>query len=1313
MFFLISSPLSIVTKYTTLLFSLFLATPLAGKVWISEFVANNDGSHLDEDGDAEDWVELFNDGTAPVDLGGWSLTDDAAIPQKWIFPPGATIGSKGYVVVFASGKNRRILGSEWHTGFSLKSGGEYLGLIQGDGVTVEDDFSPEFPKQFAGASYGVSQVGGLSTVVRQGTSGQAGVPESAADFAANYQGWNENNGTTFSGSTWRSVKNAVGYERSGSYGSWIGNGGDFEAEMYEGNASIFVRMPFLLPPIAVGQLTLKMRWDDGFIAYINGHEVKANRNDPTPDWDSTATENRGDSENDDWVYYTIDPAGLDLVGGQNVLAIHGMNEAADSSDMLIFPELLVSIPGVVSGEKGYHTVVTPGGPNGTSLATVPPLFGEVTDQPERPTGGAGSAPLLITAEIDEGTSPISTVKLYYREMFDAEVQLTMNDSASGGDLIAGDGIYSVEVPTTGLGAGEMLRWRVEAEDADSGMTLSPPYLDPLDADRYYGTVALNPAHGTSQLTIMETFVQNTAAVDTVAGTTGSVFYLGEFYDNLQMDRHGQSTGAFPKKSYDVDFNKGNRFRWKVGEERVKDINLLTNWADKSKVRNLMAYEFLKRCGAGHHYAFPVRVERNGDFFSIADMVEDGDERYLDRIGLSREGTLYKMYDRIEVASKAVKKSRKELGTEDLQALIDGLDESNSRNSRREYAYDNLDIAATVNHLAAYVVIGISDTGHKNFYMYRDTEGNGEWRPLPWDVDLSAGRRWNSTDKYFDDSLFSNMWIRSPNRLWELIHETPEYRHMIMRRIGTLRDQLLLSNAAAAAGPDWFSDMVGEWRDRIDPVGIVSDADLDYDKWGSWGNEFRARPAAGRILLEWLPDKRNYMFSGSRNHDGVPIASAQPSIPDVTVETVEFLPSSGNQGEEYVILKNNENTAIDLSGFTLAGAVEYSFPPGTVVPAGSGTAGGNYIGTIHVVKDGPSFRARSTGPTSGEYRFIQDGYQGQFSARGETLELRNEAAQLVDSFTYTGTPTLAQEALRVTELNYHPAAPTAEELAALPGVISEDFEFIELRNISGAALDLEGVQFTEGIEYTFGAGTSIAADERILLVKNPAAFALRYPGLGAAVYGPFGGLFNNDGETVRLVDKIGENILVFTYNDVWFPETDGPGATLVLVDPDSPYDGLDEMSAWTFSATMNGTPGTADSILPTTFTAWQNEKFNPALHATIGAAGSDPDNDGLPNWKEYAFGTDPVVKDEAVFQAEIVEDGGQRYLGARTRRINNGSDLIWTLESGDDLGALASGEAVVVSTITHGDGTETVVLREATPVGGNAGRFARLRLVFQP
>ena len=218
----------------------------------------------------------------------------------------------------------------------------------------------------------------------------------------------------------------------------------------------------------------------------------------------------------------------------------------------------------------------------------------------------------------------------------------------------------------------MIRWRVEAADSSARVSRDPAYEVPLDSDRYYGTIAEDTSTRFSLLPILHTFVENESAVNTRSGSRVSVYYLGKFYDNVQMDVHGQSTAGFPKKSYDLDFNKGNRFRWKEGEGKVKDINLLTNYADKSKVRNTMAYEFLKRCGAAYHFAFAVRVQRNGLFFSVQDMVEDGDDRYLERIGLDGDGALYKMYDRMENAGAASKKTRKHESKSDLSALISRL-----------------------------------------------------------------------------------------------------------------------------------------------------------------------------------------------------------------------------------------------------------------------------------------------------------------------------------------------------------------------------------------------------------------------------------------------------------------------------------------------------------------------------------------------------------------------------------------------------------------------------------------------------------------
>ncbi|MDO8545132.1 MAG: CotH kinase family protein [Opitutaceae bacterium] len=130
-----------------------IAVPVRAEVLISEFLAGNTSSLRDADGALSDWIELHNSDTVDADLTGWYLTDNAANKTKWEFP-GVSIPAGGYLVVFASNKNRRDPGGELHTNFALAIEGEYLGLIKPDGTTVAAEFSPAYPLQTADISYG-------------------------------------------------------------------------------------------------------------------------------------------------------------------------------------------------------------------------------------------------------------------------------------------------------------------------------------------------------------------------------------------------------------------------------------------------------------------------------------------------------------------------------------------------------------------------------------------------------------------------------------------------------------------------------------------------------------------------------------------------------------------------------------------------------------------------------------------------------------------------------------------------------------------------------------------------------------------------------------------------------------------------------------------------------------------------------------------------------------------------------------------------------------------------------------------------------
>ncbi len=148
----------VVIALITALLNVSPAAAAPSDLVISEFLASNDTGLADEDADFSDWIEVHNTGTTTVNMAGLGLTDDAANPTKWLFPA-VSIAPNGYLVVFASSKDRTNPAGELHTNFKLSAGGEYLGLYAADGTTLIHHYSPEYPAQSPDQSYGINSVG--------------------------------------------------------------------------------------------------------------------------------------------------------------------------------------------------------------------------------------------------------------------------------------------------------------------------------------------------------------------------------------------------------------------------------------------------------------------------------------------------------------------------------------------------------------------------------------------------------------------------------------------------------------------------------------------------------------------------------------------------------------------------------------------------------------------------------------------------------------------------------------------------------------------------------------------------------------------------------------------------------------------------------------------------------------------------------------------------------------------------------------------------------------------------------------------------
>ncbi len=162
------------------------------------------------------------------------------------------------------------------------------------------------------------------------------------------------------------------------------------------------------------------------------------------------------------------------------------------------------------------------------------------------------------------------------------------------------------------------------------------------------------------------------------------------------------------------------------------------------------------------------------------------------------------------------------------------------------------------------------------------------------------------------------------------------------------------------------------------------------------------------------------------------------------------------------------------------------------------------------------------------------------------------------------------ALRVSELMFHPSDPTDEEIAA--GFTNDDdFEYLEVVNVGTETLSLTNSRFTDGIILTFAESIGLAPEERAVIVRNQAAFEMRY-GAEVRVLGVYEQSLSNGGERLEWVGAFGEPILAFSYADAWHESADGGGDSLEVTDLRAEDGAWELASHW--QTTPGGSPGQA-------------------------------------------------------------------------------------------------------------------------------------------
>ncbi len=244
------------------------------------------------------------------------------------------------------------------------------------------------------------------------------------------------------------------------------------------------------------------------------------------------------------------------------------------------------------------------------------------------------------------------------------------------------------------------------------------------------------------------------------------------------------------------------------------------------------------------------------------------------------------------------------------------------------------------------------------------------------------------------------------------------------------------------------------------------------------------------------------------------------------------------------------------------------PPGGEVARGTEVTISAPSGDVFYTINGPDPRGDDDEPAPEAVRFeepIVITANTRIRARARlSSDLWSEA---VEGVYVTDTVSVA-----ITEIMYNPAPPPAGSPFS-----RRNFEFVELLNTGRETANLAGFAFTGRLRFEFPESDAsiVAPGAHVLVVESVEAFGSRYDASVVTIAGEFEGILANTSQEIVLEGSVGEPVLRFTYRD-WYPETDGAGHSLVLVDPTSPPETWSDAAAWRPSESPGGSPGRADS-----------------------------------------------------------------------------------------------------------------------------------------
>lgn len=959
------------------------------------------------------------------------------------------------------------------------------------------------------------------------------------------------------------------------------------------SAQARLRIPFVLPPGAPPSvLSLRLRYDDGFTAWLNGVEI-ARDNVP-------ATVDRPKPEAVEPVTFAVRDAATLLRTGSNILAIEGVNDSVTGPDFLLNAELR----GAETLAARFFVAPTPGTANPVGVAN---LTDEPTVTPGRrfldaptdvriacPTPGAylrytldGSEPSEVLGILVQPAGPASSPSTTVTIAKSTVVRVrAFRDDFEPSTVQTHTYLFARQVQEQGTTIpGYPVTWGVYGNyGPKAGQPMPADYaMDPKVTGTTTAGYGVTEAILSLPAVCISTSISNlfdaatglypNSAVqgsDWVRpGSAELIFPDGK--PGFQIDAGVRIHGGLsrqhwhsPKHSFRLGFERQfgpTRLKFRLYDDtRVTSFNELTlrasstdSWTVEDSgafprpkatyMRDVWMKDTQQAMGWPCGHSRYVHLFLDGVYWGQYNLAERTEPGWLaENLGGAPEDyDIVKDGGEVESGNRAIwdtmiAQATAGLGSDAAYWLIQGRKPDGTRDPALPI-YLNVD--SLIDYMILHIYAGAVDWPNHNWWSARRRGELSEgFRFYTWDQEISNLSL--STATTFPGERFESVSgpPDSPAFLYSKLRSNTKFRQRFSDRVIALTTGLgILTPAQNSA----------RWLRRQEEIdrSIVAES-------ARWGDSRQSTPFKRSHWISEMNWMRTQYWPGIHN-------TAVQRFRDVglysgsSVPAVTLSPAGGivNPGVN-VTLSGGPNIFYTLNGVN------------PIAADGSLAKGATRYTDPIAVNSAVEIRAQ---------RSVAGGWTAPVSA-----------------FYLPTTKVAPPSAFAVTEVHYHPRE-------------SELEEFIEVKNLSADQyVVLGGARLSGGIDYVFPNNRVLPPGRMLVVARDPAVFRARY-GDNFPVEGPFAGQLANDGDRVHLLAASGAVVARVEYRpkQPWPEAADGEGRSLTLIQPDMPVD-ASRSESWRPSSVDGGTPGKDDFL------------------ALPGSPLVDADHDGLTAIEEYFLGS---------------------------------------------------------------------------------------------